>query len=169
MATTAQTPTAANWFDRLLPDRLLAWASLALLAAVAVAVARGFPEWDRVPRSIWLHLATAALILALTPVILLGRKGDRRHRQLGWVWVAAMFGTALVSLAIPPAGGALVSPISLLSVFVIVQAPRVVLAARAHQVAAHRQRVRGLVIGALLIAGFFTFPFNRLLGHWLLS
>ena len=29
--------------------------------------------------------------------------------------------------------------------------------------------VRGLVIGALLIAGFFTFPFNRLLGSWLFS
>jgi len=27
--------------------------------------------------------------------------------------------------------------------------------------------VRGLIIGALLIAGFFTFPFHRLLGHWL--
>jgi hypothetical protein len=26
-----------------------------------------------------------------------------------------------------------------------------------------------MVLGALLIAGFFTFPFNRLLGHWLFS
>jgi uncharacterized membrane protein len=33
----------------------------------------------------------------------------------------------------------------------------------------HRRSVRAMVTGALLIAGFFTFPFNRLLGHWLFS
>jgi hypothetical protein len=26
-----------------------------------------------------------------------------------------------------------------------------------------------LATGALLIAGFFTFPFDRLLGHWLFA
>jgi uncharacterized membrane protein len=40
-------------------------------------------------------------------------------------------------------------------------------AARTHRYAAHRRAVRGMVTGALLIAGFFTFPFGRLLGHWL--
>jgi uncharacterized membrane protein len=33
----------------------------------------------------------------------------------------------------------------------------------------HRRGVRAMVTGALLIAGFFTFPFDRLLGHWLFS
>ena len=37
-------------------------------------------------------------------------------------------------------------------------------AARTHKVALHRSSVRGMVTGALLIAGFFTFPFGRLLG-----
>jgi uncharacterized membrane protein len=27
--------------------------------------------------------------------------------------------------------------------------------------------VRGMVTGALLVAGFFTFPFGRMLGAWL--
>ena len=39
--------------------------------------------------------------------------------------------------------------------------------ARTHRVAAHRRSIRGIVIGALLVAGFFTFPFDRLLGSWL--
>ena len=33
----------------------------------------------------------------------------------------------------------------------------------------HRGSVRGMVTGALLVAGFFTFPFDRMLGHWLFS
>ena len=79
-----------------------------------------------------------------------------------------------VSSQLVPAGGLtaagrLFSPIAILSVFVMVQVPRVVTHARAHNVARHRGNVRGLVIGALLIAGFFTFPFNRLLGHWLFT
>ena len=42
-------------------------------------------------------------------------------------------------------------------------------AARRHDIARHRKIVRGMVTGALLIAGFFTFPFHRLLGQWLLG
>jgi uncharacterized membrane protein len=34
-------------------------------------------------------------------------------------------------------------------------------------VARHRRTIRALVIGALLVAGFFTFPFGRMLGVWL--
>ena len=49
----------------------------------------------------------------------------------------------------------------------LLQVPVIVLAARRHDVARHRSAVRGMVLGALLIAGFFTFPFNRLLGQWL--
>jgi uncharacterized membrane protein len=33
--------------------------------------------------------------------------------------------------------------------------------------ARHRRGIRAMVLGALLIAGFFTFPFDRLLGRWL--
>lgn len=157
----------APWLDRLLPDRLLGGLALLMLLVVAVAVARGQHDWARVPRALWLHLLTIAIVLALTPLILLRRKGDRRHRQLGWIWATAMVGTALISLVITPAGGRLFSPITLLSVFVLAMVPRLILQARAHTIAAHRSNVRGLVIGALLLAGSFTFPFNRLLGHWL--
>ena len=46
-------------------------------------------------------------------------------------------------------------------------APRVWLTARKHNVAGHRGTVRGLVTGALIVAGYFTLLETRLLGHWL--
>lgn len=54
-------------------------------------------------------------------------------------------------------------------VWALIQVPLIWWTARAHQMVRHRRAVRGMVIGALLIAGFFTFPFGRLLGHWLLG
>jgi uncharacterized membrane protein len=45
--------------------------------------------------------------------------------------------------------------------------PLLVWHARRHNHAKHRAAVRGIVTGALLIVGFFTFPFDRLMGEWL--
>ena len=47
------------------------------------------------------------------------------------------------------------------------QVPLIVWAARRHDHRRHRNAVRAMVAGALIIAGIFTFPFDRLLGRWL--
>lgn len=170
--------TRITMLDRLLPDRLLGGLALAMLAVVTVAVMRGHAEWSGIAPIIWVHLGAMAVALALTPGMLLRRKGTPSHRRLGCVWVTAMIGSAAVSLFFNARvdGGRNwgvfsgdVSPIHILAIYVLVMAPRLVLQARAHNVAAHRSGVRGMVIGALLIAGFFTFPFGRLLGHWLFA
>ena len=132
-----------------------------------IALFRGQAEWYRLSPFLWGHLATIATALVLTPVMLLRRRGDPLHRQLGWVWVAAMFGTAFVSLFIRDINRGGFSFIHILSIWTLIQVPRIVWTARTHQVAKHRSSVRGMVLGALLIAGFFTFPFDRLMGHWL--
>ena len=150
-------------------ERVLAWAAVALLAAVLAALARGHDEWDRVPALIWTHLVTIVVALALTPVILLRRRGDRRHRTLGTVWVAAMIATAAISLFVHASGPGRFSPIHIISVWTLIQVPLIWWLGRTHRVVRHRRAVRGMVIGALLIAGFFTFPFDRLLGHWLFA
>lgn len=152
--------------DRL--ERLLGFLSLVMLAVIFVAIARGMAEWARIPAIVWFHLATMLTALALTPVLLWLRRGDARHRVLGYVWSAAMMATAIDSLFIRGKNGQF-SVIHVLSVFVIVMVPVLVLSARSHRVARHRRTVRGLIIGALLVAGFFTFPFGRLLGHWLFA
>lgn len=169
MATGAATLPTPAWHERLLPDRVLAAASAVLFACVVVALLRGRMDWPGIPALVWAHLATIMLALALTPVMLLRRKATVSHRVLGYVWVAAMFGTAVLSFGMRYTNHGSFSFIHIISVFTVVQVPMIVVRARQHAVAKHRRAVRGMVVGALLIAGFFTFPFDRLLGHWLFT
>lgn len=150
-------------------DKVLGVLSLVLLAFVLAALGRGFGHWAQLPWTLWLHLATMILTLVLTPAILWQRRGTRRHRQLGYIWVSALALTALVSFTLRFTTPGHFSPIHALSVLVLVMLPLLVLSARQHNHDRHRRIVRGLVIGALLTAGFFTFPFHRLLGGWLLG
>jgi len=171
MATTtiAAPPRAKINLAATLYDRLLAGAALILLAAVLVALFKGRDEWARVPAFVWLHLATIVIAVALTPLMMLRRRGDRLHRRLGWVWVTAMFLTAAFSFGIRGINQGSLSLIHILSAWTLIQVPLIVLAARRHDHAKHRAAVRGMVTGALIIAGIFTFPFDRLMGHWLFS
>lgn len=151
--------------DRL--DRILAAASTVLLLFVLGAIARGRADWGELPPVLWAHIATILAALALTPLMLLRRRGDRLHRRLGWVWAGSMALTALLSFGVRGINQGGLSPIHLLSAWTLIQVPVIVLSARSHNHARHRAAVRGMVIGALLIAGFFTFPFDRLMGRWL--
>lgn len=150
-------------------DRILAFLASLLLVAVIVALAKGHADWPKIPTLIWLHIATIFVALALTPVMLLRRRGDSLHRTLGWIWVAGLAGTALLSFGIRVIWPGSLSYIHILSVWTLIQIPIIVMSARRHDHARHRRAIHGMVIGALLIAGFFTFPFGRLMGHWLFS
>ena len=150
-------------------DKFLAVAAALLLAATLIAVVRGRADWAAIPVAVWPHLGTIILALALTPVMLLRRRGDRLHRRLGWLWVTSMMATALLSFNLRLINDGAFSLIHILSAWTIIQVPLIVWHAREHRAAKHRSAVHGMVIGALLIAGFFTFPFDRLLGHWLFS
>ena len=150
-------------------ERLLAGGAVALLVAVIVALVRGHAHWSSVPLLVWLHLATIALSLALTPVLLLSRRGVRRHRQLGYLWVGALTATAALSFGIRTINPGGLSPMHALSAFTLVQTPLIAWYAHKHHVARHRFTVQAMVLAALLIAGFFTFPFGRMLGRWLLG
>lgn len=148
-------------------ERVLGVLSLILLGLVIAALAKGSAYWVRLPWTLWLHLVTMMITLALTPAILWMRRGTRLHRQLGYAWVAALAVTAIDSFAIRMANKGGLSFIHVLSVVTLIALPILVTSARRHQHARHRRTVRGLVIGALLTAGFFTFPFHRMLGSWL--
>ncbi len=168
MATTVShgAPTARPT-DVTLFDRILAGGAAAILLATMAAIARGSAEWDQIPTNVWVHIATIGVALVLTPVMLLRRRGDRLHRMLGYIWVAAMALTAAISFDIRQIMGGSFSPIHALSLWTIIQVPLIVWRARQHDIVRHRSAVRGMVVGALLIAGFFTFPFGRLMGNWL--
>ena len=156
----------------LAPDRyeqFLSAASIFLLACVLVALAKSHGGALHLNLNVLSHLVTVIMALALTPVILLRPRGDLWHRRLGWVWVAAMMMTALVTFDMRYVNRGSFSFIHILSAFTLVQVPLIVAHARRHKVARHRTSVRAMVTGALLLAGFLTFPFDRLLGRWLFS
>jgi uncharacterized membrane protein len=147
-------------------DRLLGYAAIVMLAIVLAAIARGHAHWREPPVAVWGHLGLLIPTLVLTPVMMIRPKGSRSHRWLGYVWVALMTVIAIESFFIPLHGRSF-SPIWPISIFVLVQVPRLVLNARRHNIDMHRRTARGLVIGAFLVAGFFTLPFGRMLGVWL--
>jgi uncharacterized membrane protein len=113
-------------------------------------------------------MAVGALLLGLR--MLRARKGDARHRRLGWVWVALMGGTAassafILDSGLPNIGG--FTPIHAFTVLVLAQLPRAVGHARAGRVQAHRQAMRGLYFGGCLAAGAFALLPGRFLGRLL--
>jgi uncharacterized membrane protein len=169
MATTAAAgpPRRKVSLEPDLYDRVLAFAALLLFAAVIAALWKGRGEWNEVPSIVWAHLATIVTAVVLTPVMLLRRRGDRLHRRIGWIWASAMAITAASTFGIRGLNQGSFSLIHILSAWTLIQVPVIVWAARTHNIARHRTAVRGMVTGALIIAGVFTFPFDRLLGHWL--
>jgi uncharacterized membrane protein len=168
---------AVNEASGILSNRNLAYATALLLAVVLAAVARGGGGLLALPLLVQIHLLSMMAVMALTVPMLLGAKGTLRHRRLGRIWAGLMWGNAIITLFFNvgrghPPGGVFVgdwSPIHALSLFVAVMVPVAVIKARRHDRAGHESTIRGLVIGSLLIAGFFTLPFGRLLGSWLMG
>jgi len=124
------------------------------------------PDWGLLARQtpvLQVHISAATLALGIGGVLLAGIKGNRLHRALGWTWAAAMATTAITSLFIRELNDGAFSWIHLLSGWTLVILPMALYAARRHEVAHHRGRMTGLFVGALLIAGMFTFCPGRLM------
>lgn len=148
-------------------EKIIAYMAILLLLTVIAAIAKGVGQWALLPWQLWLHLMTIIIALAITPIMMLRKRGDTLHRRLGWLWSISMFVTAIVSFGIGLQGKSGFTPLYILSVLMIVQVPLLVYTARGKNIISHRRHARGMIIGGLLIAGIFTFPFDRLLGRWL--
>ncbi|HRD46433.1 MAG TPA: hypothetical protein PLF78_08125 [Caulobacter sp.] len=165
--------------SHILPGSRFAGWILVALAAVTVAVVFG-PRMLRSvadanphgpdlalfaaqPLVIKLHVLAALGTVALGGAILSLRKGDRRHRTFGWLWVALMALAAGSSLFIVGLNGDHWSVIHLLSGWTLVMLPIGVLAARRHRSVAHGKAMTGIFVGGSLVAGAFTFLPGRLM------
>lgn len=116
------------------------------------------------PGAIPLHAfaAIGAFLIGLGQFVL--AKGTKAHRAVGYVWLLAMAVVTISSFwihQIRQVGD--FSWIHLLSLFVLIQLPVAVLAARRGNIAAHRRIMRGIFIGGLVIAGGFTFMPGRIM------
>lgn len=114
--------------------------------------------------AIQLHTAAAVLAFILGAVVLFRRKGDRSHRLAGRVWVGLMLVVAVSSFfihAIRMVG--IWSPIHLLSLATLLALGCGVWLARSGRIAAHRRTMQATYLGALVVAGFFTFMPGRIM------
>ena len=120
---------------------------------------------NSVPLPVYLHLAAALLALLLGIVMLARRKGTASHKALGRVWAALMLTLAISSLWIP--SFLHFTPIHLFTLLTLVLLPTAIWRVRHGGVAGHARAMKGLFVGALLIAGVFTLLPGRLLGNLL--
>jgi uncharacterized membrane protein len=113
---------------------------------------------------IQIHAFAAIAAFAIGVVQLAAPKGTIPHRLIGWSWVMLMLTVAISSLFIH-----LIrlwgpwSPIHLLSILTLSALPLAVLHARRHNVRRHRHAMTSLFMGALVIAGVFTFLPGRIM------
>ncbi len=114
--------------------------------------------------AIQFHAFAAISAFALGLVQFVAPKGTLPHRTVGWIWVSLMLIVAVSSFWIH--GIKLWgpwSPIHLLSIFSLVMLPLAVYAAHKHKVATHKRAMISIFLGALVIAGIFTFLPGRVM------
>ncbi|MBJ7577427.1 DUF2306 domain-containing protein [Devosia sp. MC532] len=108
---------------------------------------------------IQIHVIAAIAAFLLGALVLWRRKGTRLHKALGKVWVVLMLVVATSSLFIHE--GRLFgpfSPIHILTLVTYIGIGQALWAIKVQRdVVAHRAGMQGTYIGALLLAGAFTF------------
>lgn len=116
------------------------------------------------PPVIQIHALAAIAAFAIGLVQLAAPKGTVPHRLVGWSWATLMVIVAASSLFIHVLRiWGKWSPIHLLSLLVLVTVPLAVRHARRHDVRRHRNAMTALFMGALVIAGAFTFMPGRIM------
>lgn len=121
------------------------------------------PLLDAAP-AIRIHAFAAMTAFALGVVQLSAPKGTLPHRALGWIWVTLMLVVSITAFFIHQIRlWGPWSPIHLLAIFTLVMLPVAVVAAHRHDVARHRRAMIGIFVGALVIAGIFTFAPGRIM------
>ena len=118
------------------------------------------------PLVVQLHAFAAMAALLLGIVQLVAPKGTLPHRTLGWVWVLLLLTISTSSFWIHGHSWRLWrtwSPIHLLSILTPILLLIGVMAARGHNVRRHKITMVSIFIGALVIAGLFTFVPGRVM------
>jgi uncharacterized membrane protein len=114
--------------------------------------------------AIQLHAFAAIGAFVLGAIQLAAPKGTVPHRTIGWTWVALMLAVSISAFFIHEIRmWGPWSPIHLLAAFTLVTLPFAVRYARRHAVDRHRNAMISIFLGALVIAGAFTFMPGRIM------
>ena len=111
-----------------------------------------------------IHVVSATGAFVLGAFILWRRKGTKLHKALGKVWIVLMLVVATSALFIHELRliGPF-SPIHIFSIMVYVGVAQGLYYIRRGNVVAHQASMQGLYLGALILAGAFTFLPTRLM------
>lgn len=116
------------------------------------------------PAVIQLHAFAAMGAFVLGLVQFAAPKGTIPHRAVGWTWVGLMLAVSISAFFIHEIRlWGPWSPIHLLAIFTLATLPLAVLHARRHAVKQHRNAMISMFVGALLVAGAFTFLPGRIM------
>jgi uncharacterized membrane protein len=118
------------------------------------------------PSVVQLHAFVAMAALVLGIVQIAAPKGTLPHRALGWVWIVLLTTISVSSFWIHGHSWRLWrtwSPIHLLSIFTPIMLIVGVVSARRHNIVGHKITMVSIFIGALVIAGAFTFVPGRIM------
>ena len=114
--------------------------------------------------AIQVHAFAAMTAFALGVLQLSAPKGTLPHRTIGWIWVGLMLVVSVTAFWIHELRlWGPWSPIHLLAIFTLATLPLAVIHARRHRVIKHRNAMISIFVGALLIAGLFTFVPGRIM------
>ncbi|NQY12245.1 MAG: DUF2306 domain-containing protein [Henriciella sp.] len=119
--------------------------------------------------AIQVHVTAAISALLIGALILLAPKGIGFHKTMGWAWVIAMVITAISSFFLTGLMGNSLSPIHALSAWAMISLPFGIAAIRRRDIRQHRQSMTGMFVGALVIAGLFSFLPGRLMWEMLFA
>jgi len=117
------------------------------------------------------HVATVLPAFFIGTYLLIVTKGTPKHKLLGKIYIVLMLITAFITLFMPAAVGPSLFGhfgfIHLLSLLVFVTVPKAIFAIRRGDVASHKNAMKGMYIGALLIAGGLALMPGRLMHLWI--
>ncbi len=113
--------------------------------------------------AIQLHVAAAALAIALSVAIMIVRKGTPAHRHVGRTWVAMLAIICISSFWITGMNGTHYSWIHLLEAWTLTGLTLAILAARTGNIRVHKYAMISTMTGALFGAGFLASLPGRLM------
>lgn len=131
----------------------LSFFALIALSRAAFGLVPHLHHYDKLP--VWIHVASVLPAIPLGGYLLLARKGTRRHKQLGKLWLVLMLSTATSAIFITSGGG--YSPIHLLIPATFHAAWKTVATARRGDIAGHKKHLVITYIAALLVPGLIAF------------
>ena len=136
------------------------------LGRAALGMVDNLHHYAKLP--VMVHVAAVLPAIPLGGYLLLAKKGTKRHKQLGKVWLVLMLVTATSAIFIQSSGG--FSPIHIFVPITFHAAWKTVATARRGDIAGHKKHLVFTYLTALMIPGIAAFAFDgRLMNVMLLG